>query len=198
MKKTFLLKPILLLLLASNLYAEMKLDNFYFGVSYATGSGEIEEESSSTTTADFDLTSKAFKVGYILDTEDRIVISYDILTKKLENRYTWYGRTEPEIKGINFDAVSVLTISKIFQPFLSLGIGSYSLEDSAKYYTEDYDLSALSVNYGIGFYYIVDFIELEVSYNGKYLSWADVEYNNETTSTVSKLSYFSVGLNIHF
>lgn len=198
MKKLIILKLMLLSFIATNLQAELQLDKFYLGVSYSSGSGEIEQENTSITNVDFDSTAKSFKIGYMLENEDRVVVSYEILTKELESGYTWYGKTEPEIRGINWDALFTMPINKHLTPYLSVGLGSYSLEDSAKYYVEEYDLSALSFNYGVGFFYTIDFIEIELSYNGKYLSWADVESNNVTTSTTTSLSYFTVGLNIHF
>ena len=195
MKKLFFFKSIFLLLLATNLHAA--LEDFYLGVAYSSGSGEIEQENSSVTKSGFDSTAASFKVGYMLENEERIVISYETLKMDLDAGFTWYGQTQPEIRGFNADAFFTLPISN-FSPFLMLGLGSYSLEDSAKHFVKEYDLSAVSFNYGLGFFYMVDSIELELSYNGKYLSWEDVESNNVKTSTKTTIDYFSVGINIHF
>ncbi len=195
MKKSLVLAG--LLFATSNIFAAQE-GNIYVGAAYNTGSGEIEEKTTSTTTVDTDVKSTSIKVGYVLQNDNRIEFSYESLTFELDG-YTWYGKAEPEATVYNFD-YKVTYPSGVFAPYWTLGLGLYSLEDTGSNFSNSSeDLKGTSINYGAGFLYeVASNMELEVSYNFRNVSWEDVEVGSVKRETSGSHSYLSVGFNILF
>lgn len=173
--------------------------NFLIGAAFTTGSGETEQTSiSSTVNVDFDSSSTALKIGYVLENDNRFIFSYESSKQELKNNYTWFGKTEPELTGYNFDWQFTYP-SNDFAPYWTIGLGSYSVNDSGSSFTDGTDLSGVSINYGVGFLYTAaSNIEFDISYNGKSIGWEDYQSGYRTYSTDTSLTYLSIGLNFLF
>lgn len=195
MKKSLLLASFLFG--ASSVYAA-NAGSFFVGASIGSGSGDIEFTGAGDVTIDFDTSSTAFKAGFILENENRIVFSYETITTELDG-WTLFGQTEPDNTGYNLDYQITLPMNNI-TPYFSLGLGSYEFDGSESYSTDGSALTGLSYNYGVGVsVMIIPNFELEASYNGKIISWDDIQYSNSTTDEVTtNLSQFNVGVNILF
>jgi len=164
---------------------------YYLGMGMVSGSGTktvgVSEES-------YDSSSMPIKFGMMLDNDNRFELSYETEKHKFNNR-------DDKVSGINFDwnfAYPKNKIADAVTPYWTLGFGSYTYEDTAKYFTDNKDLEGFAFNYGIGGLYDINKnIELEASYKFKGIGWQSYTTlgSNVTTTSDSAGSLFYLGLN---
>ena len=172
-------------------------NKLYIGIGASSGSGTFTATANGggSSTGDYDSSSTPFKIGYMLKNDNRFEFSLESMDHKFS------GGTDT-VSGWNMDwdfTYPNHKLGDIITPYWTIGFGSYTYEDTAKYFTSNEDLKGFSFNYGIGGLYDINKnLELEASFKGKAISWQDVQYGSTTISSDSTGTAFYLGLNYKF
>jgi hypothetical protein len=172
-------------------------NKLYIGIGTTTGSGTLTRTSTNGgyASADYDSSSTPFKIGYIFKNNNRFEFSVESMDHKFS------GGTDT-VSGWNMDwdfAYPNHKLADIITPYWTIGFGSYTYEDTAKYFSDNEDLKGLALNYGIGgLYSINNNFEIEASFKGKVIKWQDVTDGTTTVSYDSTGTAMYLGINYKF
>lgn len=205
MKKSLLLAS--LLLTSSNVYASQTSDSgkMFIGIGISNGAGTETYTltgGGSSTTSEYDFDSKSVPLtwGYITYDNNRVKLSYQKITMDWK-----LGASSDKFSGIDFDFDWTLESIKVgnLLPYLGVGIGSYTYENTAQYFADNEDLRGIAINLNAGLLYSVsDNLEFEAAYKNKSIQWQDAyvysgwtRYDSEMDE---KMSSLYLGLNYKF
>ena len=185
-----------LLLTTTSLFA-FDANKLYVGIGATSGSGTLTATANNggLATSDYDSSSVPLKIGYRLENDNRFEFSLESTEHKFTN-------STDTVSGWNMDwdfTYPKYKLGDIITPYWTIGFGSYTYEDTAKYFTSNEDLKGFAFNYGLGgLYDINNNIEVEASFKGKVINWQDVEYGSTTISSDSTGTAFYLGINYKF
>lgn len=174
-------------MLSSSVFAS---DNgLYVGFGTMSGSGTVDvevENTFSSTTFEGDLDDSSFT---------EIKIGKQNGDSKFEIAYTMSDLDGTDATGVDFNSLRQFTDFSV-KPQLLFGLGVHSVDNAGA--TGD-DLTAISLNYGIGVTYKISMVELEAGYKGKYFVFEQEEFTNGTTvNTTAHINGLFIGANIRF
>jgi len=190
-----------MLMITSNALAESGDSRVYLGLGGTTGSGEYSATASisgfsATASVDYDSSSIPVKIGYVMEDNDRLELSYESITADAG------GLTTETVSGGNLDWKFMLgqkpQLGEI-TPYGVLGIGLYEWENTAQYFTDNENLKGVSWNVGAGgLYGLADNLELEGLLQYKQINWQDIKVSGVTVSSDSSQVELYAGLNYKF
>ena len=104
-------------------------NKLYVGIGASSGSGTltVTANTGGSATGDYDSSSTPFKIGYMLKNDNRFEFSLESMDHKFN------GGTDI-VSGWNMDWNFVYP-NESFSPFWTVGFGSYTYEDTAKYFS---------------------------------------------------------------
>ena len=183
------------LLLVSTSAIAVDTSKLYVGVGVTSGSGTLTATGNSTATLDYDSSSTPIKIGYMLKNDNRFEFSLESMDHK-------YSAGTDTVSGWNMDWNFVYPNNKladVVTPFLTVGFGSYTYEDSGELFDDGEDLNGFAFNYGFGGLYSINKnIELETSFKGKIINWEDIQAGSTTITSDSTGTALYVGVNYKF
>lgn len=167
--------------------------DFYIGGGGLSGSGDMEISSGGVgITTEHDTSGSFIRFGSVLSREGRVEFSANNISFDYDA-----GGTD-DISGFDIDYLWTFGENNI-HPLLGLGLGFYSLEDTAAVLVGNEDLKGVSFNFTAGL--IVDLsemVELEASIRGKSISWQDIDVFGQILETQSSFSNIGLGINFKF
>lgn len=198
--KKLLVSNMLMVLLATNILA-VDLKDFYFGGGYSTGSGETTAENQTTkaeATAEYDSSSMYYKIGYMVEDNQRIEFSYVKTTHEFTGDTTVWGTDEDTISSTNVDFIFTLP-TDVLKPYVLIGLGIDTYDNTGKYFVDNIDLSSVSFDFGFGTYFLLtENVEFDLGYKAKTYLWQDYVVSNDIITLTSSTSAIYFGVNIHF
>ncbi|UXD89214.1 porin family protein [Thalassolituus hydrocarboniclasticus] len=142
---------------------------FYLGLTGGLGGGDTEFEGNITITEDMDTTLSALVLGVELRTGNRFEVSFTSITADFEN-----ASADDEFSGIDFDWKFPFGEETV-KPFLGLGLGLYTWEDTADLFADDEDLSGIALNLMGGVLVQPhEHLEFEAGYQYKGIGWQTI------------------------
>lgn len=190
-----------MLMITSSALAEGDDSRVYLGVGGTTGSGEYSATASisgfsATASVDYDSSSIPIKIGFIMEDNDRLELSYESIKAKASDLTTETvsgGNLDWKFMGGQKTSVGELT------PYGVVGIGLYEWENTAQYFTDNENLKGVSWNVGAGgLYGLADDLELEALLQYKQINWQDVKVSGVTVESDSSHVELYAGLNYKF
>jgi len=191
MKKSLLLAGLLLTTTGAFAAENTDAGKWFIGIGMTNGSGTTSVTDSgrysyynypytsgvygSSTDYDYDSDSIPLTLGFITSSNNRAKISVQTINAKTSDG------SKNKLEGIDFDFDWTFDSAKDSKitPYIGLGLGSYSVKDSAQYFVDNEDLKGVSVNFNAGILYNVDKnLEFELGYKHKTITWQDVTYNS--------------------
>ncbi len=158
---------------------------------YTTSAGVISEESET----DYDASSIPLSIGFVGSTNNRLKFSSVSIDADSD------GEAET-FSGFDIDYNFTFGTSNLL-PYIGVGLGIYTYEDTAQYFVENEDLKGVSVNFNFGLLYgITENLEFEAAYQRKSIKWQDSTYNDGYTDidveTEDVISGIYLGINLKF
>ncbi len=167
----------------------------YVGLDLAGGSGETEFEASSTYTQDIETGTAALKIGYVTQAGNRLQLSFTGIDAEVEDT-----DLEHEFSGIDFDAKFPFGESRV-KPYLGIGLGLYTWEDTGDAFADGDDLSGIALNLSGGALFEVnDHFDLEAGLQIKAIGWQSIEPvgGGEEVDVTTAITQLMVGANVRF
>jgi opacity protein-like surface antigen len=157
--------------------------HFYLGLAAGAGGGETEFEGNFTITEDMDTTLSALVLGVEFRTGNRFEVSFTSITADFED-----ATDEDEFSGIDFDWKFPFGEETI-KPFLGLGFGLYTWEDTADLFVDDEDLSGIALNLmGGALFQPHEHLEFEAGYQYKGIGWQTIRPVGSSTDVETSTS----------
>jgi len=177
--------------------ATEKESDYYIGVGGTTGSGTYSAGAvvgsfALNASVDYDTDSVPVKLGFYLDSGDRVEVQYQSMDASSPNL------GQATISGFNVDYKLFFEEPKVgeFVPYGVAGIGLYEWENTAQYFTGGDNLEGVQWGVGAGGVYGIDeTLELEVSAQYKKITWQDIMVGSTTISSDNSGSELYLGLN---
>lgn len=172
--------------------------DFYVGVGFGSGSGEYTYSDSTGTTEVYttDYTITDIKIGSIYKNNNRIEVSYNSVDVTVD------GLTDKTLTGLDVDFIWTMDLNNkdgVFLPFLSLGIGSYTWNNTSSLLVSGEDIKGVALNYGIGAYInVASDVDIEIAYKSKTISWQELTLGANTLSLDDSISLFYLGARYNF
>ena len=190
MKKILILS---LLILQVNA-APMK--DWYVGVGLFGGSGsQSQVTTTSTTNVAYNSGGADMKFGIIFSNNNRFEASAIAIGVK-----TASGSTG-SFRGVDYDWIYTSNLNNkasMFLPFLSVGFGTYTYNDTASLIASTQDITGVSMQAALGFYLqLKNNMDVEISSKSKVIVWGDYD-NNSGTSLSENMRNLYLGLKYKF
>lgn len=163
-----------LIAIAPPLSAEVD-NRFYLGVTAMGGAGELEQTNSSNIAfiQEHDTQTVQLQLGYIFPSNNRFELSFSNITLD----YTDYN-TSKKLSGIDFDWAFTLNDNDV-TPYLSVGFGLYTYNDTAYLFSDNKDLAGVAFNLGLGVNIAAsEHLEFDIGIEAKGIGWEDVGLSN--------------------
>jgi|TARA_R110001592_G_scaffold320584_1_gene598556 opacity protein-like surface antigen len=186
-------KSLLPLMVASS--SSVMAGQFYIGAGMAglAGSGEEEyTQGSSSRTYDYSYSNASIRLGYQWSYANRLELSIGSIDVEYDENY------EDETYS-GFDVDYYFVWGESIKPYLMVGLGSYTFEDSAQYFSDNDDLSGLAFNFGGGvIWQFHEHLDVELGYKFKSISWQDATDGYNTYETQSTHSGIDAAVHVLF
>ena len=173
------------------------MKDWYIGVGLFGGKG-IQSQGDANTTTDVAYSSGGadIKFGVIFSDNNRFEVSAIAIGVKSSTS----GATG-SFRGVDYDWIYTSNLNNkasMFLPFISIGFGTYSYNNTAGLIGSTEDLAGLSIQAGLGFYLqLKSNMDVEISSKVKGIGWANYDDNTDT-SLIEQMRNFYVGLKYKF
>ena len=170
--------------------------DYYGGVNLDFGKGGEEWIENGTTKYDFSNTSYGLHLGYNLNKNSMVELSFKSLTFDFKNNNL--SDEDGTQFGIDylyaFDTTSELKI----KPYLGIGLNVNSKDISVEGLNEDsIDGFGLKIRVG-GRYSLTPKLDLGVDLNYNMIGWQDLQNNNTDSTAELSTRFYALGLNINY
>ena len=196
MKKRLLIISLLFLGVINVFAFEIQTGNANFDIGYGKSIGSGTYKTSypynKISNGSYTSNSTTIRLGYYLDRNHKWSISSENTEAKFSNKVE-------TIKGWNFDYYYIYHYYSDFKPFINIGAGYYTYENTKQNFEENKDLTGISFNSSIGMFYdFKEFIQIESGLRFKFIKWNDINYKDEVIQSNSKEFSFYIGINYYF
>lgn len=180
--KTLLVSS-LLLASATAFADDEKRTRFYVGVGVGSGGSgerEITVNDSAIFKSDYDTSLADLKLG----AEFRSGHRFELAFTGIDLEYA--DGTEDELSGLDFDWYFAFGEKRV-KPYLMVGLGLYTFENTAYFLADNEDLRGVAFNLGGGiFIEVAEPFEVELGYKFKGIGWQKVEDTDGDTLELSE------------
>ncbi|ASP37874.1 hypothetical protein CHH28_03930 [Bacterioplanes sanyensis] len=169
--------------------------DFYAGLVIGGGSGETEFDGFGTSTVDLDSSFRTVKLGYIMDSDNRFELSVTGIDVEQDN-----NGLEHEFSGLDLDFKVPFGESKL-RPYVGVGMGFYSWEDTGHLFVDGEDLSGVAINLSAGgLLELHERFEVEAGLQYKAIAWQSYEVrgSSEEIDVSTSLTQLTLGGTFHF
>ena len=190
-----LLVTSLLLASATAFADDEKRTRFYVGVGGGSGSGEQEVTINETmaTKAEYDTSIRDFKLGAEFKTGNRLELSFTGIDLEGDSG------GKDEFSGLDFDWYFAFGEKRV-KPYLMVGLGLYTYEDTAAFFEDNEDLTGVAFNLGGGiFIEVAEPFEVELGYKFKGIGWKKmVDTDGDTLEISESMGNLYLGARLKF
>lgn len=171
---------------------------FYLGLGLHGGNEEVtltnNNPSAPNRVYDVDTSGGTLKFGVILGSGDRAEVSL----VNFDRSSSVSGESFNSYSAIDLDYLFVLSKDSI-QPYIGLGVGSISFDNTGALYASGQDLRGVSLNISAGIIMeVIPSIEVEAGLKFKGIAWQDSTDGFYTYQRESSISSVFVGANLRF
>ncbi|MDP2607776.1 MULTISPECIES: outer membrane beta-barrel protein [unclassified Oceanobacter] len=170
---------------------------FYAGVGIAGFIGSGEEEYTSgrySVTYDYEYSQQSIGLGYQFDNDNRLEVSLATIDVEYDNDFY----DDESYSGLDVDYSFVWRYEAV-RPYLLIGFGLYTYDDSGEYYADGEDLSGVAFNFGAGvIWQFHEHLDVDLGYGFKSIGWQDAEDGHHIYETQSTQSGFDLAAHILF
>ena len=169
-------------------------DHWYIGYQMGTGTGHDRVDGGIEAEEDFEHTNSQLTLGAVGKEGVRFEISYS----KFYLEYDVDGSDEA-LAGWDFDLIVPFTQARV-RPYLTAGLGVYKYEGTGDFFTSrDGNVGGHAINAGAGILvYVIEELELDVSYRYKRVSWEHFTVGGEDVNWVTPMSGLQFGGRLMF
>lgn len=174
------------------LAAGAQAQSFYVGGGVLSGSGEWDNNS--PTKLENDTQGSSLKLGYITSGGNRAELSYTKTDIDFSNAFV----QDVRVTGFDIDFLWTFGEGQL-KPYLGIGVGSYTFEDSAQFFTNNEDLKGFAFNLSAGLVYeLIDNVELEAALRVKNIESEKYRGGSTTTTVNQTMTNLYLGANVKF
>lgn len=164
---------------------------FYIGAGALFGGSGTFDNSVAGTKTDNDTSGSSLKLGYILGNGHRIEFSYSSVDLE-------FPTVTRQVTGFDFDYLFTFGADRL-KPYIGVGIGAYTFEDSAQFFVENKDLTGVALNVSGGLIYEVSSnFEIEAALRFKTIESKDIQVGATTGTWNQTMTNFFLGANVRF
>ena len=169
--------------------------DYYGGVDFGFGKGSEEWKLNGTTDFDFSNTAYGLHVGYNLNENSMIEVSFKSLTFDFKKS----GIKDEDGTQLGVDYLYIFNnIEEKVKPYLGLGL-TYSTKDIEIRNLNENTITGIGLKLRGGVYYsLTPKLDLGVELNYNSVMWDEVEFQGNNTNLEMSSNFYGLGLNANY